>query len=481
MACLLGLAACGGDSTRTLTVEKLGNGSESSRVTSTPSGIECGAVCEASFPSAAKVTLRAVPATDYVFEGWSGGGCSGTDPCTLTLERDLTVRARFGDRPAELTLKKAGSGLGAVTGNGLDCGESEDECQASYPAGEAVTLSAQAAEGSSFMGWEVSGGGQSCDGLGECSLEMIADITVTARFDEVPEGQVSLSVTRTGEGTVTSDPPGIDCPDGLCTAFFSEGATVTLTAEAAEGWSFAEWDGCNDTMGTNCTVILKSDRTVSATFSTNGSVESVTISPKDPPQLTIGETLQFTATVEASGGASTEVTWSSSQPRVATVSSSGLVTAQGEGATTITATSVFDPSKSDSVQVTVAALPAGLRIAPTVTTCGNVNVGQTCTVTIAMDENTLSWDGFEFDFAMDRFTLEKADRGSLLDGNCLVAAGPSKVMGVCEDAFEGSGSLVVLTLERLQSGPTSAQVTNAYLARDGSTKTSIEGGTLSIP
>jgi hypothetical protein len=29
------------------------------------------------------------------FNGWSGGGCSGTDTCTVILEGDTAVTARF--------------------------------------------------------------------------------------------------------------------------------------------------------------------------------------------------------------------------------------------------------------------------------------------------------------------------------------------------------------------------------------------------
>ena len=53
-------------------------------VTSSPSGIECGSTCLASF-SAGDVTLTAVAAEGYIFAGWSGGGCVGTGSCTVSL------------------------------------------------------------------------------------------------------------------------------------------------------------------------------------------------------------------------------------------------------------------------------------------------------------------------------------------------------------------------------------------------------------
>ena len=65
-------------------------------------------------------------------------------------------------------------------------------------------------------------------------------------------------------------------------------------------------------------------------------VESVSISPASK-ELAVGETLQLSATVSPSMATRKDITWSSSKSSVASVSASGLVTALGEGTTTITA------------------------------------------------------------------------------------------------------------------------------------------------
>jgi hypothetical protein len=41
------------------------------------------------------VTLTGTPASGATFSGWSGGGCSGTDPCTLAGNGSVTVTATF--------------------------------------------------------------------------------------------------------------------------------------------------------------------------------------------------------------------------------------------------------------------------------------------------------------------------------------------------------------------------------------------------
>ncbi|WP_156890762.1 InlB B-repeat-containing protein [Meiothermus rufus] len=81
-----------------LTVNK--NGTGSGTVTSSPTGINCGATCSASFTQGTTVTLNAVPASGSVFAGWSGGGCSGTGTCTVTMNAAQTVTATFNTAPA---------------------------------------------------------------------------------------------------------------------------------------------------------------------------------------------------------------------------------------------------------------------------------------------------------------------------------------------------------------------------------------------
>jgi uncharacterized delta-60 repeat protein len=159
----------------TLTVSRAGSGSGS--VTSSPSGIDCGATCSASF-AAGPVTLTATPSAGSSFTGWSGD-CSGSGSCTLSMNADQTATATF-ESHKTLTLTKAGDGTGTVTSSpsGISCASS---CASSFTYGTTVTLTASAAAGSSFAGW--SGGG--CSGTGTCMLTLDADKPVTATFAQV--------------------------------------------------------------------------------------------------------------------------------------------------------------------------------------------------------------------------------------------------------------------------------------------------------
>ncbi|MEP7156918.1 MAG: reprolysin-like metallopeptidase [Betaproteobacteria bacterium] len=75
-----------------LTVVKSGNGSGT--VTSVPAGIDCGNTCLQVLPPSNVVTLSAVAAGGDTFSGWSGG-CSGTGPCTISMNTSKVVIATF--------------------------------------------------------------------------------------------------------------------------------------------------------------------------------------------------------------------------------------------------------------------------------------------------------------------------------------------------------------------------------------------------
>ena len=89
-----------------LTVAKGGSGVGS--VSSSPVGIDCGVTCSHSFDDGTTVTLGAAADEGSTFAGWSGGGCSGTGTCEVTMTADQEVTATFA--PSE-----AGGGGGGTS------------------------------------------------------------------------------------------------------------------------------------------------------------------------------------------------------------------------------------------------------------------------------------------------------------------------------------------------------------------------------
>jgi uncharacterized repeat protein (TIGR02543 family) len=171
---LVDAAAAYNGSNHVLTVSKNGTGTGS--VTSTPSGITCGTVCSASYPSSGTVTLTATAATGSTFTGWSGD-CTGTGTCTVTMDGDHSVTANFQVVRATLTVSKIGNGAGKVTSTpaGINCGTT---CTATFNLGASVTLKASADAGSRFTGWS----GDCTGTTTNCKLKLTADRAATATF-----------------------------------------------------------------------------------------------------------------------------------------------------------------------------------------------------------------------------------------------------------------------------------------------------------
>jgi uncharacterized protein YjdB len=125
-------------------------------------------------------------------------------------------------------------------------------------------------------------------------------------------------------------------------------------------------------------------------------VATVTVNPVSAALL-VGQTVQLTATPRDSAGnalAGRALTWASGNTTVASVSSSGLVTARAAGSATITATS---EGKSGTSSLTVTAVPvASVTVSPA---SASVGVGSTAQLTATPKDSagnplsgrTVSW------------------------------------------------------------------------------------------
>jgi DNA-binding beta-propeller fold protein YncE len=235
-----------------------GTGDGAGVVTSSPAGINCGSTCVAGFDQGTSISLEAVAGSGSTFVGWSGGGCSGTGTCQVTLSASLEVQARFDHELHQVSVTLSGPGDGEVTSTpaGIDCGRS---CAHLFAAGTAVTLSAQPAAGSTFAGWS-----GACTGKRLCQIDTTQDAVVGAEFRSAKH-TLAVVVGGTGNGTVTDPALGIDC--GLaCSGVYDHSAVATLVAAAAPGSSFAGWRDCPQPSGNRCVASLQSDQTVGADF-----------------------------------------------------------------------------------------------------------------------------------------------------------------------------------------------------------------------
>ncbi|MDR0717684.1 MAG: trypsin-like peptidase domain-containing protein [Azoarcus sp.] len=157
---------------------------------------------------------------------------------------------------AQFRLDVTRVGGGAVSGEGIDCG---DDCTEQYASSTKVTLTATPASGYTFAGWSGACTGSSTT----CTVTMNADSSVTATFQPAQSARRSLSVQRVGNGVVIGQ--GISC-GADCAEQYTAGAKVTLFALPASGHSFTGWSGACTGSSTICTVTMNADTSVTATF-----------------------------------------------------------------------------------------------------------------------------------------------------------------------------------------------------------------------
>lgn len=174
--------------------------------------------------------------------------------------------------PFDVTVTKIGTGFGTVSerddfflyafSKPINCGPI---CSSPNIPGSKIYLSVtQVAADSKFIGW-----GGACAGTslyGECVVTMDAAKSITARFDLITSATFTLGINSigTGSGSVTSAPAGINC-GSTCSASFSAGTSLTLTATPAIGSTFAGWGGACTGLS-NCAVTMSTAQTVTASF-----------------------------------------------------------------------------------------------------------------------------------------------------------------------------------------------------------------------
>ena len=214
-----------------LSVAKSGAGGGT--VTSDVGGIDCGVTCAQTYDDATQVTLTATPSSPSSFTGWSGGGCSGTGTCQVTMSQARSVTAELSSPapPAtfSLSVSKAGAGTGSVTSTpaGIDCGAT---CSASYDDGTNVTLMATAAAGSQFDGWS-----GDCTGTGSCTVTMSAARSVTATFSTIPPATIDKPATLAGK-TFTATAAGVvTLPIGNPNGVLAQGEVTLTTTSLVAG------------------------------------------------------------------------------------------------------------------------------------------------------------------------------------------------------------------------------------------------------
>jgi hypothetical protein len=197
------------------------------------------------YESGEQVVLTATAASGWRFTGWQGDLSGSTNPATLVMDSDKSVTAVFvQDEPDMYTLAVQVTGQGSV---GVD--PQKDQ----YESGEQVVLTATAASGWRFTGWQ----GDLSGNTNPATLVMDSDKSVTAVFVQDEPDMYTLAVQVTGQGSVGVDPQKDQ---------YESGEQVVLTATAASGWRFTGWQGDLSGSTNPATLVIDSDKSVTAVF-----------------------------------------------------------------------------------------------------------------------------------------------------------------------------------------------------------------------
>jgi hypothetical protein len=211
--------------------------------------------------------------TDCTSQGGTVAG-NGTTNATCTynnLTGSMIFSVTFTLDQFTITANANGNGTGTVSSNvgGMNYNYPANNTGTSSAInyGTSVVLTAAAGIGSTAAwndcvaaGGTIAGNGTATATCTFSSLDGNKTVTVTFTLN-----QYALIVTIVGNGTVTSNPAGINCGSD-CVEVYNYGTIVTLTAIPTAISSFTGWSGACTGTALTCTLTIDAAKNVTATF-----------------------------------------------------------------------------------------------------------------------------------------------------------------------------------------------------------------------
>ncbi|MBI4452152.1 PKD domain-containing protein [Candidatus Woesearchaeota archaeon] len=193
-------------------------------------------------------------------------------------------------KTATLTVNKAGSGVGAVTGLGINCGS---DCSEAYPIGNTIQLTASPDAGSVFAGWS-----GACTHPQNCIITMDSAKSVTATFNAISNQPPKINSCNPRTNSIVignsitldyniDDPENdpftvtIDWGDGTTSAGGSSSASHAYNTAGTFTVSITARDSKGATTSRNCDTIIVKD--------IKNKPPLITCSPSTP-NVRVGET-----------------------------------------------------------------------------------------------------------------------------------------------------------------------------------------------
>jgi len=212
-----------------------------------------------SFVTGSSVTVTATANSGYTFANWTENGIaqSASASYNFTLASNRNLVANFTANPVTNTVATSANpaGAGSVSGGG------------SFGTGSAVTVTATANSGYTFANWTENGIAQSASA--SYNFTLASNRNLVANFTANPvTNTVATSANPAGAGSVNGG------------GSFVTGSSVTVTATANSGYTFANWTENGIAQGTSAgySFTLAANRNLVANFTANPVTNTVTTS-----------------------------------------------------------------------------------------------------------------------------------------------------------------------------------------------------------
>ncbi len=192
------------------------------------------------------VKLTANSSAGWEFARWVGDLEGTENPKEITIDGEKEVKAVFERQGYELTVNVTGEGN--VNEELLNGGSKN-----SYPFDSVVELTAEPADGWTFVGWE----GDLSGGDNPKEITMDDNKEVTAVFER---RDYALNINTTGNGSVNEEIVSEPNKD------YTYETVVKLTASAANGWNFVRWEGDLEGDDNPKEITVDKEKTVTAVF-----------------------------------------------------------------------------------------------------------------------------------------------------------------------------------------------------------------------
>ena len=348
-------------------------------------------------PSTTSVTLNRSSLSLFVGDTVSLSASGGNGSFSWSSSNSNVASVRNGS----VTAVGKGSATITVTSNGRsascavtvqDYSLSISESNISMFTGESRTLSASGAPSGTSVTWSSSNSRVATVSGGRVTAVSSGSATITAQFTTAGRSySASCQVSVSTSGITLSR-------YSISSLYVGESETISATTSPS-GQSVS-WSSSNTRVATvsngRITAVGAGSATITASFSYNGSAYSETCSvtvrevsvslSQSSLTMTAGDTESLSATVSPSG---TSASWTSSNTDVATVSSSGRVTAVSDGSATITAEiTVNGRSYTDTCRVTVE--EPSIRLSSSSLSL-NVGDSETLSASVTPSGTSVSW------------------------------------------------------------------------------------------